>query len=103
MTASEERSVGLMTFAMLRVTKISPGARPVMVSAGTRESEHPIHKIFGACDLARVGRKSGLSDFSLADHALLFSRARLKGSAAVEEDGAVDVSVFKLDKYADIQ
>ena len=94
MTASDDRSVGLMTLAILRVTKISPGDKPVIVSAGTRESEQPIHRILGACDLARLGRKSGFADCSFADHALLFSRARLKGSASVDDDGADGVSVI---------
>ena len=43
------RSVCTTTLAMLRWTKTSPGARPMIWLAGTRESEQPIHRYFGAC------------------------------------------------------
>lgn len=35
--------------ATLRCTNISPGCKPVISSAGTLESEQPIHRYRGVC------------------------------------------------------
>lgn len=48
-TDKQFRSVCTTTLAMLRCTKTSPGARPMISLAGTRLSAQPIHKRRGDC------------------------------------------------------
>ena len=45
--------------AMLRCTKIWPGARPVMVVSGTRLSEQPSQRMGGCWPVASVLKKAG--------------------------------------------
>jgi hypothetical protein len=56
---------------MLRWTNTSPGARPVIWFAGTRESEQPIHKYFGACCVDSRLKNSGSSLRTFAAQSLL--------------------------------
>src|SRR3954470_5341324 len=82
MTDRQLRSVCTTTLAMLRWTNTSPGARPVIWFAGTREAEQPIHKYCGDCSCSRR-LKSCVSCASISfAHARLFcsSFSRLTGS-----------------------
>src|SRR5690606_23664348 len=60
-TDMQLRSVCTITFAMLRWTNTSPGARSMTWLAGTRESEQPIHRYLGACCLDSRSKKPGSS------------------------------------------
>src|SRR5581483_1141617 len=48
-TERQFRSAWTTTLATLRCTNTSPGAMSTIWFAGTRESEQPIHRYFGAC------------------------------------------------------
>ena len=71
MTARELASEVCKTLAIFLCTKTSPGLRPRTVVSGTRESEHPSHRIFGDWPFARVGRSSGCDSPTLCDQFLL--------------------------------
>src|SRR5690242_3456699 len=58
-TDRQLRSVCTTTLPMLRWTKTSPGARPVIWLAGTRLSEQPIHRYSGACWRASLVKNDG--------------------------------------------
>ena len=57
--ARQLKSVREMMFATLRWTKTSPGCRPMISLAGTRLSEHPIHRNFGICCSASFSKNRG--------------------------------------------
>lgn len=52
-------------------------------TAGTRESEQPIHKILGCCFSAMVLKKLGSSANTLAAHSLFFSNKPSKLSSLI--------------------
>jgi hypothetical protein len=54
MTDRQLRSVCTTTLATLRWTKTSPGSRPTIWLAGTRESEQPIHRNSGRLQLGQL-------------------------------------------------
>src|SRR6478735_9388802 len=58
-TDRQLQSVCTTTLATLRCTKISPGIKPTISLAGTRESEQPIHKYSGDCCSDNFWKKSG--------------------------------------------
>ena len=58
-TERQLRSVCTTTFATLRCTNTSPGARPTIWFAGTRLSEQPIQRYSGACRSARSAKNGG--------------------------------------------
>src|SRR5690606_13764918 len=60
-TDMQLRSVCTITLAMLRWTNTSPGERSMTWLAGTRESEHPIHRYLGACCLDSRSKNPGSS------------------------------------------
>src|SRR5207342_499530 len=83
------RSVCTTTLAMFRCTNTSPGARPMIWFAGTRESEQPIHRNFGACCVDSCLKKSGSSARMRSAQALLrssSSRSSVIGSPEVDAD-----------------
>src|SRR3954464_7161940 len=53
------RSLCTTMFATLRCTNTSPGSRPVIWLAGTRESLQPIHMNLGFCCLVRLVKNPG--------------------------------------------
>src|SRR6478735_7173260 len=63
-------SVCTTMLAMLRCTNTSPGAVPVISLAGTRLSEHPIHRNSGVCVTESRLKKSLSSLFFCSTHAL---------------------------------
>lgn len=63
--------------AMLRVTKKSPGLASQTSVSGTRESQHPIHKILGSCTFARCAASSGFLAKKSALQALFFCKMSL--------------------------
>src|SRR5829696_4898067 len=67
------RSAWTTTLATFRWTNISPGGRPTIWLAGTRLSEHPIHRYRGACWRDRRSKKSGSCRVMSAAHARLFA------------------------------
>ena len=54
---------------------MSPGFRPVIVVSGTRESEHPIHRIDGDCPDASLEKKSGSESDTDRAHSLFCDNA----------------------------
>ena len=60
--------------AMFRCTKISPGRDPVRDVSGTRESEQPIQRMEGACEVAREEKRSGLEEEIWETHSALPER-----------------------------
>lgn len=46
-------------FATFLCTNNSPGLNPTTSSAGTRESEQPIHKYYGCCPSDKSWNKCG--------------------------------------------
>src|SRR3546814_4733609 len=77
-TDRQLRSACTTTLAMLRWTNTSPGCMPVIWLAGTRESEQPIHRYFGACCSARRLKNAGSSRTApAAQSRLLRSRASM--------------------------
>lgn len=71
-------------FAIFRWTNISPGSRSRMVVSGTRESLHPIHRIWGCCALASDGKRAGRRAESRCDQALLRESNELMLSPSVK-------------------
>src|SRR6187402_2770655 len=72
-TDRQLRSVCTTTLAMLRWTNTSPGERSTTWFAGTRESEQPIHRYFGACCFDRRSKKPGSSRETRSAQARLLS------------------------------
>src|SRR3954469_4278605 len=68
------RSECTTTLATLRCTNTSPGSRPVIWLAGTRESEQPIHMYLGACCLVSDEKKPGRSRSICAAQARLWAK-----------------------------
>ena len=66
--------------AMLRWVKTSPGWQPRMVVSGTRESEQPIHRIFGSWPLALLVKKDVSVLVTLDAHSLFAASALAKES-----------------------
>ena len=62
-------------FATLRWTTSSLRSSPTIPLAGTRLSDHPIHRESGACCCARVEKPCGLSAATPAAHARLVARS----------------------------
>ena len=62
---------GGCTLAMLRWTKTVPAGSPMIWLAGTRASEHPIHRYFGACFSLPCSSNHALL---VSDHVALASR-----------------------------
>jgi hypothetical protein len=62
---------------------MSPGSRSSTVVSGTRESEQPIHKIWGLWPFAILGNNWGSCSACLAAHARLRSRSVDMGDSAV--------------------
>src|SRR4051812_38568862 len=92
-TDRQLRSVCTTTLAMLRWTNTSPGARPVIWFAGTRESEQPIQRYCGDCWRARREKYSGSAAVAARAQVRLFSRSwsRLtRGSRRFAEQLAPD-------------
>src|SRR5690606_5252705 len=81
------RSVCTTTLAMLRWTKTSPGIRPVIWLAGTRESEQPIHRYLGAWMRERRSKKVGSSALTFAAQSLFLSSSSFRGMASVQAEG----------------
>src|SRR5215471_15344232 len=67
------RSACTTTLATLRWTNTSPGAMSMIWFAGTRESEQPIHKYFGACCCDRRSKNCASCLRTFADQARFFS------------------------------
>src|SRR5690606_38873977 len=86
-TDRQLRSVCTTTLAMLRWTKTSPGAMSTIWLAGTRESEHPIHRNLGVWIVDRRWKKVG-SSASIRDAQASFlsssSSSRLVAGPGVE-------------------
>src|SRR5690349_6057413 len=89
MVLRQLRSVCTTTLAMLRWTKTSPGCRPVIWLAGTRESEQPIHRYFGACSCDRRLKNCGSSARTLAAHSRFRSSSSFSGMCSSQVDGDV--------------
>src|SRR5271163_2112977 len=102
-TDRQFRSVCTTTFAMFLCTNTSPGGRPMIWLAGTRESEQPIHRYSGVCWCASREKYSGSSDSLRATHCSLLSNRWASGLGREEAfefmvrqvgywtDGLVDV------------
>jgi hypothetical protein len=73
-TDRQFRSLCTTTFAMFRCTNTSPGGRPMIWLAGTRESEQPIHRYSGACWSASRVKNSGSSASWRLTHASLLAK-----------------------------
>src|SRR5881628_1359576 len=65
-------------FATLRWTKSSPGAKPTISFAGTRLSEHPIHKYCGDCCSCNRAKKCGSRSTMREAHKALLSNRRAR-------------------------
>src|SRR6516164_9367055 len=78
MAERQFRSVWTTTLATLRWTNISPGSKPTIWFAGTRLSEHPIHRYCGACWRDSRLKKSGSRAVICSAHARLFANSWLK-------------------------
>src|SRR4051812_1784393 len=74
MTDKQFRSVCTTRLATFRWTNNSPGARPTIWFAGTRLSEQPIQRYFGACCWASSRKNSGFTCRMPSDQARLFSK-----------------------------
>src|SRR6476619_7310343 len=72
-TDRQFKSVCTTRLATLRWTNSSPGSRPTISFAGTRLSEHPIHRKAGACCPESLAKKSGSCRRMRSDHARLLS------------------------------
>src|SRR5256885_3557249 len=66
------RSEWTTTFATLRWTNSSPGSSPTISFAGTRLSEHPIHKYFGDCCANSESKNPGRVSVMRCAHWRLF-------------------------------
>lgn len=77
------KSPALTTFAIFRCTNRSPGNKSRTVVSGTRESEHPIHKIWGCWLFAKLGKSNGFSRSWRSAHVRLRSRRVVIGVCAV--------------------
>lgn len=73
-TAVADRSVAVMTLAMLRCTKQVPGLAPRMVVSGWRESEQPSQRMGGACQVGNLDSRSPSDSANDCAHFLLPSR-----------------------------
>ncbi len=74
-TDRQLRSVCTTTLAIFLWTNTSPGGRPMIWFAGTRESEQPIHRYSGACWSARREKYSGSAASLRATHASLLAKS----------------------------
>src|SRR4249919_466067 len=88
------RSVCTTTLAMFRCTKTSPGARPMIWFAGTRESEQPIHRNFGACCIDSCLKNSGSSARMRSAQALLRSSSSRNSMVIRSSEVEADVLGF---------
>src|SRR5215471_2242076 len=99
MVLRQLRSVCDTTLATLRWTKMSPGGRSTIWVAGTRESEQPIHRYFGACCCARRSKKRGSWARTAEDQARLLSSRLWRGLFTVVFSIA-NADVFRLGEEA---
>src|SRR5690606_9152510 len=89
MVLRQLRSVCTTTLAILRCTKTSPGIRPVIWLAGTRESEQPIHRYLGACRPDRRLKNCGSSARTFSAHSRFLSSSSFSGIVSSQVDGHV--------------
>src|SRR5690606_2204619 len=94
-TDRQLRSVCTTTLAILRWTKTSPGAMSTIWLAGTRESEQPIHRNLGVCNLDRRSKKLGSSASMREAQASFFSSS--SSSRLIGGPGAVSAPLSHSD------
>src|SRR5512147_1044792 len=84
------RSACTTTLATFRFTNTSPGAMSMIWFAGTRESEQPIQRYFGACSSERRRKYSGsCSTWAVAQARLRSSRCERSATFGLQPDADV--------------